>query len=81
MRPDEIKKALGDPNTRAVAVTLTPEMKERLERVTIEIMGELRKRTKGPGEAYMVLTELVSSFEETYGFKGGFLDAEADDKP
>ena len=42
---------------------------QKLVRVSLKVFRLLRKKTKGPAEAYAVLLVLKSCFEEEFGLK------------
>jgi hypothetical protein len=76
MNPEEIQKALTDPNSKVMVAELTPELKARLERITCEVIDLLQKRCMGPGEAVMALHFVMETFKETYGITGAFTQGE-----
>jgi hypothetical protein len=66
----KITDALRDPKSGVMAVEMTGEVKERISRITCEMIDELAKRTKGPHEGYMVLHFLMAYMEKQYGIRG-----------
>jgi hypothetical protein len=62
--------ALRQPDTKALYVELTPELKEKFKRASDEIVAVLRRYTKGPMEAYSLLILIKEGFEETYDIRG-----------
>ena len=67
MTPEELRKKMGDPDKKVVFIEMTPEMQERLSRISEEILDELTKRTTGPAEGFMVLNFLLESMRDVYG--------------
>jgi len=67
----EAQAALARADTRGIFLDMTPERKEKFERLTRTIMDLLTSNTDGPLEAYMFLQLLLWGFEETYGLRGG----------
>jgi hypothetical protein len=65
----EIEAALRDPTTRVHTVELTPELKERLEKVNLELVDWLTAHTKGPAEAYMVLDFTMQALRDSMGLR------------
>jgi len=62
--------ALKRPDTRVVAIELTPEMKAKFKLASDEIVSTLKKYTQGPADAYMLLRLIQEGFEETYDIRG-----------
>jgi hypothetical protein len=69
--------ALQQPDTQAITMEMTPELKEKFRQVTHLVHDLLKTYTESPLEAYMCLQFLVHSFEEIYGIRGGII---VDDK-
>jgi hypothetical protein len=63
---------LQQPDSQAVTVTLTPELKEKYSHVSGMVVDLLRANCDGPIEAYMILHFVQHSFEENYGIRAGF---------
>lgn len=63
--------ALQRPDTRVVAVDMTPEKKARFKLASDEIIAVCKKHTANPVEAYMLLKLMLEGFEETYDIRGG----------
>ena len=70
MTPEDFKKALRDPDTKVLAIEMTPERKERLQKITDAIADHLIRITNGPLEAYMAVSFLMQSLEETLEARG-----------
>lgn len=68
----QAKAALADPNTKAVTLEMTPEMRERFSVISHEIMGVIQAKTRGPMEAYVILKFIMSALEERFGIAGAF---------
>lgn len=62
--------AMQAPDTTAVPIELTPEMKAHFSRISNQIVDLLKANTKTPMEAYMVLHFIMASLEEIYGIRG-----------
>lgn len=58
---------LRDPDTGVVLYELTAERKQKLTKLSEEIIYILRKRTEGPGEAMVLLHFLQETLEESLG--------------
>jgi hypothetical protein len=69
---ERAQRALQQPDSRAVTVELTPELKAKYSRISEQVCTLLRANTDGPMEAYMILHFVVQGFEDTYGIRGGF---------
>ena len=69
---DKAIAALQQPDTNAIPIEMTPELKAKISRVSDLIIDLLRANTRGPMEAYMVLHFVMTSLEETCGIRGGF---------
>jgi hypothetical protein len=78
MTPEELTAALRDPSTKAKLVELTPELKERIMRISDEMIEEVVKRTKGPAEAYMVMYFVMQSLEQMSGIRGAVVTGSDD---
>lgn len=65
--------ALQRPDTKVVAVDMTPEKKARFKLASDEIITVLKKHTTNPVEAYMLLKLMLEGFEETYDIRGGMI--------
>ncbi len=65
--------ALKRPDTRVVAVDMSPEKKAKFKLASDEIIVILKKYTTGPLDAYMLLKLMQEGFEETYDIRGSTL--------
>jgi hypothetical protein len=65
--------ALQKPDTKAVTIEMTPELREKYHRVTGKVVELLRAETEGPMEAYLVLQFVLHAFEDRYGIRGGVI--------
>ena len=67
-------------DTKGILVEITPERREKLERVIGHLIDFLRVNTQGPAEAYMVMKFVMESLEKTCGIRGGFAISTDDEK-
>jgi len=65
--------ALKRPDTRVVAVDMSPEKKAKFKQASDEIIVILKKYTTGPLDAYLLLSLMREGFEETYDIRGSTL--------
>ena len=72
--------ALGQPDTKAIAIPMTPELRDKYKRVSGEVIDLLKRNTKGPVEAYMILQFVQHAFEDAYDIRGGIIAENADQK-
>lgn len=70
---EKFKTDLRDPKARVETIELTLELKEKLIRVTDEVIDLLQKRCKRPSEAYIVVDFLKQSLEEMFDITGGIV--------
>jgi hypothetical protein len=70
MNPDEIQKALSDPETNVKVIEMTDELKARLTKICDEMMDHLQDLTSSPSEGFIVLHFMMKGLQECYGFRG-----------
>jgi hypothetical protein len=70
---EQARAALQQPDTKVVAIEMTPERKERYQRASGLIVDTLKANTNGPVEAYILLKCVIAGFEEAYGIRGGII--------
>jgi hypothetical protein len=64
---------LKEQDIRGVKIEITPELREKFERVSHEIIDLLRAKTIGPLEAYAVLRFVMDGLEEVCGIRGAVI--------
>ena len=69
----QAEKALRESDTEAVAIEMTPELKQKFSRISGEVIDLLRAKTEGPIEAYILLKFIQHAFEEHYGIRWGVI--------
>ena len=69
----EAQAALARADTRGIFLDMTPERKQKFERLTRTIVDLLTSNTEGPLEAYMLLHLIRMGFEEQFGIRGGIV--------
>lgn len=75
---EQAEKALLEPDTKAIAIEMTEERKERFRQVSYQIIDILKSNTRGPVEAYSLLNFIKTSFEDCYGIRGGIVVNQGD---
>jgi hypothetical protein len=66
----EFEAGLRKPGTQVHTIELTPELKQRLEKTSMQLIDWLTMHTKGPPEAYMVLEFTMDALRESMGIVG-----------
>lgn len=75
----KLKESLIDHDTHdrmTQIIELTPELKKRLERISLELIDDMVKRTRSPFEAYMVLHFMMDAMQDAFGIRGAVITTE-----
>jgi hypothetical protein len=76
----EFEEAARQPDSRAHTIEVTPELKQRLSKISAELIDWLQEHTKGPIEAYMLLHFTMETLQEAAGIRASVIveDGDAD---
>lgn len=75
---EEFKKAMRDPKATTFGIELTPERKQRYQRICMELIDWMVVHTDTPFEAYMILQFCTESIKSMHGIESGIMVKEDD---